>query len=80
LTKRVIVKKNGGGSEDFEDLSKKINVIKVNTGVDITYVSVSQFLDKQELLIRGDLSATNSFVHQLEDAGLLIMEELLIPC
>lgn len=80
MTKRVIVKKNGGGSKDFEDLSKKINVLKVNTGVEVTYVSVSQFSDKQELWIKGDLSAIDDFVRQLDDVKLLINEELLIPC
>jgi hypothetical protein len=76
LTKRVIVKKNG---ESFKDLSQKIGGIGEKTGVDITYISVSKFPDKQELWVKGDTSAFKNFMEQLANIGLLPTEELLIP-
>lgn len=79
MTKRAIVKKNGGGFEDFENLSKQISEISKKTGVDITYVSVSTSPSYQELLIKGERDAVNNCMSYLKDNGLLIREELLIP-
>jgi arabinogalactan endo-1,4-beta-galactosidase len=79
LTKRAIVKKEGGSSKDFENLSKKISKMSKKAGVDITYVSVSKSSSSQELWIRGEQNAIDSFMIQLANSGLLISEELLIP-